>query len=173
MKIDCVIGIDPGASGGITIWRPNNKEVSTKMLKQTKDLKEFLQYYSDNYNPIVFFEKVQMHKGDAAGGKMFGIEKLLANFNQIKTVLETLDIPFVLVHPGTWQSVLKLKIAKEEKAVRKRRYKVIAQSYYPDLKATMMNCDATLIMHFGRVVLKNNVKWVLENLPQRNHDKLF
>lgn len=173
MKIDCIIGIDPGASGGITVWRPNNKEVCQKIPKDLKELKVFLDYYKEISNPIVFLEKVQMHKGDAQGGKMFGIEKLIRNYEQLKTTVEIIEIPFIQVHPMTWQSELKLRIKKEEKPARKKRYKEIAQKYYPDLKATMWNCDATLIMHFGRYVLQNNVKWVLENLPQRNHDKLF
>jgi hypothetical protein len=173
MKIDCIIGIDPGASGGITIYRPNNKEVCQKIPKDINDFRDFINHYKDICSPLVFIEKVQMHRGDAQGGKMFGIEKLIKNLEALKTTLEVLDVPFILVHPGTWQSVLKLKIPKEEKPARKKRYKEIAQKYYPDLKATMWNCDATLIMHFGRTILRNNVKWVLENLPQRNHEKLF
>lgn len=173
VKIDCIIGIDPGASGGITVYRPNNKEVSIKNPKDVKDLREYLSYYKEISSPLVFLEKVQFHKDDAASGKTFGIEKLVRNFEQLKTTMEVMDIPFVLVHPGTWQSQLNLKIKREEKAARKKRYKDIAQRYYPDLKATMYNCDATLIMHFGRWALRNNIKWVMENLPQRNHDKLF
>lgn len=173
MKIDCIIGIDPGSNGGITVWRPNNKEVAVKNPKDVNDLKAFLSHYKDVSDPIIFLEKVQFHKGDAEAGKTFGIEKLVKNFEQIKTVAEVLEIPFILVHPMTWQTELKLRLTREEKAARKKRYKEISQKYYPDLKATMWNCDATLIMHFGRVVLKNNVKWVLENLPERNHEKLF
>lgn len=173
IKIDCIIGIDPGASGGITVWRPNNKEISVKIPKDVKAFKEFLEYYKEVANPIVFIEKVQMHKSDAYGGKMFGIEKLIKNLQQLETTIEILEIPFVKVHPMTWQSDLKLRRKGEEKPSRKKRYKEVSQNYYPDLKATMWNCDATLIMHFGRFVLRNNVKWVLENLPERNHDKLF
>lgn len=173
MKIDCIIGIDPGSSGGITIWRPNNKEVSHKIPKDITDFRDLMSYQKEICSPLIFIEKVQMHKQDAKGGKMFGIEKLINNLQSLKTTLEILDIPFVSVHPMTWQSVLKLRIKNEEKAVRKKRYKLISQKYYPDLKATMWNCDATLLMHFGRTVLANDVKWVLENLPQRNHDKLF
>lgn len=173
MKIDCIIGIDPGSSGGITVWRPNAKEISVKIPKDVKDLKEFLEYYKEICDPIIFLEKVQMHKEDAASGKTFGIEKLVRNFEQLKTAISYTDIPFVPVHPMKWQSALKLRIPKEEKPERKKRYKGIAAKYYPDLKATMWNCDATLLMHFGRFILKNDVKWVLENLPTKNHDKLF
>lgn len=173
VKIDCVIGIDPGASGGITVYRPNSKETSIKIPKDLKDLKEYLEYYKEIAAPLIFLEKVQFHKGDAGSGKTFGIEKLIRNFEQLKTTIEILDIPYVLVHPITWQSQLNLRLKREEKADRKKRYKDIAQSYYPDLKATMWNCDATLIMHFGRFVLRNNVNWVLQNLPEYNHNKLF
>lgn len=173
MKIDCIIGIDPGASGGITVWRPNAKEISVKIPKDISDFRDFMMHYKEISNPLIFIEKVQMHKSDAQGGKTFGIEKLIRNVEQLRTVLAVLDIPFVPVHPMTWQSRLNLRRGVEEKSQRKKRYKEHSQKLYPDLKSTMWNCDATLLMHFGRFILKNDVKWVLENLPAKNHDKLF
>lgn len=67
-----------------------------------------------------------------------------------------------------WQNALKLRTGKkEEKSERKRRYKEVASQLYPELKATLWNSDATLIMHFGRYILVNDPKWVKKNLPEK------
>lgn len=65
------------------------------------------------------------------------------------------------------------KPEKEEKSERKRRYKEIAGNLYPELKPTLWNADATLIMHFGRYILRNNPGWVRHNLPSNMHERLF
>ena len=87
-------------------------------------------------------------------------KKVLANFEQLKATISVCDIPFVMVHPMKWQNELKLRVKmqrkKEEKSERKNRYKEIAGNLYPELKPTLWNADATLIMHFGRYILRNN-----------------
>lgn len=184
MKIDCIIGIDPGASGGIVVWRPNHVAKAVKMPKDLKDLKEFLEYYKGVCNPIVFIEKlnvrpddVSVSGGSANMGKLYRIQKMLGNFEQLKTTIEFLEIPFVLVNPMKWQNDLKLRIKvkgqKEEKAARKNRFKEISGKLYPDIKPTLWSSDAVLIMHFGRYILQNNQNWVLENLPKPMHKLLF
>lgn len=62
-----------------------------------------------------------------------------------------------------------MKIKKTEK----KRYKDIAQSLYPEIKQTMYSCDATLIMHFGRYMLANNMDWIKSNLPNYLHNRLW
>lgn len=184
MKIDCIIGIDTGASGGIAIWRPNHVLKVVKMPKDLKALKEFLEYYKEVCEPIVFIEKLNVRPDDvsvsggaANMGKLYRIQKMLQNFEQLKATIEFLEIPFILVNPMKWQSELKLRIKikgkKEEKAERKNRYKSIAGQLYPDVKPTLWSCDATLIMHFGRYIIQNNQNWVFENLPRQMHNKLF
>lgn len=184
MKIDCIIGIDPGASGGICVWRPNHNIKTVKMPKDLKELKEFLEYYQSITQPIVFIEKLNVRPDDvsivdgkANMGKMYRIQKMMANFESLKATITYLELPFVLVNPMKWQNDLKLRIKtqrkKEEKSERKNRFKQVAGSYYPELNPTLWNADAVLIMHFGRFILYNNQSWVLENLPKTMHNKLF
>lgn len=184
MKIDCIIGIDPGASGGIVVWRPNRVLKTIKMPKDLNDLKDFLEHYKEVCNPIVFIEKLNVRPDDvsvvngvANMGKLYRIQKMMANFEQLKATVNFLNIPFVLVNPMKWQNDLKLRIKtkgkKEEKADRKKRFKDVAGRLYPDVKQTLWSCDATLIMHFARFILQNNQGWVLENLPKELHNKLF
>lgn len=175
MKIDCIIGIDPGAGGGIAVWRPNKKTEVIKMPKDILRLKEYLEYMKGICNPLVFIEKVQLRPDDVADnpGKVYRIQQMLNAFQSLKDCVSFCGIPFVLVHPQKWQNELKLKLKGEEKPERKKRYQRAAQSFYPEISVTLWNADALLILHFGRYILNKSPEWVLENLPRPMHEKLF
>lgn len=184
MKIDCIIGIDPGANGGIVKWRPNEKVTAMQMPKDLTELRNYLEYLKTICSPIVFLEKLSVRPDDITPGadgvnmgKLYRIQKMLANFEQLKATIAVCDVPFVMVHPMKWQNELKLRAKttrkKEEKNERKRRYKEVAGNLYPELKPTLWNADATLIMHFGRYILRNNPGWVRQNIPRNMHRRLF
>ena len=183
IKINCVIGVDPGYNGGIVVYRPGEPAKAVKMPKDNTGLADFFRYYAEISNPIVFLEKLNLRPDDVElgpdgtpnMGKIYRLQKLMANFEHLKAIIETSGVPYVLVHPYSWQSKLKLRVKgqKEETAERKKRYQARAAELYPELKVTLWNADATLIMHFGRWALVNDVNWVRANLPARESDKLF
>lgn len=183
MKINCVIGIDPGANGGIAVFVPGEKVKTVKMPKEIVALSDFLNYYKDNYRPIIFLEKLSVRPDDVAigpdgkpnMGKVYRIQQMMANYEHLKATIEMAGIPYAMVHPMTWQTKLKLRIQGEkvEKAERKRRYQKVAGDNYPDVKVTLWNADALLLMHFGRWALVNDVNWVRSNIPSRERQKLF
>lgn len=184
MKIDCIIGIDPGASGGIAIWRPNNFLKVVKMPKDIDEIKRFLEQYKEICNPIVFLEKLSVRPDDvsvtdgvANMGKMYRIQKMMQNFEQLKATIHFLNIPYVMVNPMKWQQDLKLRVKSgrksESKTERKNRFKEVAGRLYPEVKQTLWSSDATLLMHFGRYIFQSNQNWVLENLPKQMHTLLF
>lgn len=177
MKIDSIIGIDPGANGGIAVWKLNHIVTAVKMPRNIHDINDYLRLIAQDANPIIFLEKLNVRLSDAEGGKLFRIQKMLQNYEQLKSVISLLDIPYVLVNPMKWQQELKLRITlsgkKEEKKDRKNRYKEIAGRLYPEVKPTLWSSDAILIMHFGRYILKNNPEWVISNLPLNLKDRLF
>lgn len=179
IRISAVVGIDPGKTGGIAVWRPNHKTEVIKMPGDLMELKQWFEYMKSICRPLVFVEKVQLRPDDITDnpGKAFRVQKLLSEFEKLKTIIAMCDVPFVLVHPQKWQNDLKLRIKvkgkKEEKADRKRRFRDIAGKLYPEITPALWNADATLIMHFGRFILQNNPRWVLENLPQQMHNRLF
>lgn len=182
IKVNCVIGIDPGANGGIAVYTPGDVPKVTKMPKDVTDLRDFLDYYAETYHPIVFLEKLSVRPDDvmvqgdrAAMGKLYRIQRLMANFEHLKALIAISGIPYILTHPMTWQTKLKLRIKgqHEEKADRKKRYKDAAANYYPGVDVTLWNADALLLMHFGRWALVNDVKWVKANLPEREQSKLM
>lgn len=183
LKVNCIIAIDPGASnGGICVYRHGDDILDcVHMPKDVRRLRDFIEHYKGFTNPIVFVEKLSIRPDDMVTstgenrGKVFRIQKMLANFEQIKTVLDILDVPFVLVHPIKWQSGLKLRIkgSQETKSARKARYKKVAQDLYPLEEVTLWSSDAILIMHYGRYMLQNDLEWVLQNVPQRAKGLLF
>ena len=182
IKINCVIGVDPGAGGGIAVFIPGRNTKAIKMPKDIAQLRDFFAYYAENYKPIVFLEKLSVRPDDvvvqgdkAAMGKLYRIQKMMANFEHLKALIETSGIPYVLVHPLSWQTKLILRVrgVHEEKADRKRRYKDAAAQLYPGVNVTLWNADALLLLHFGRWALVNDIKWVKANLPEREHAKLF
>lgn len=180
ININCVIGIDPGHNGGIAVFVKGRNVKTIKMPKTNEDLRDFLIYYADNFKPIIFLEKVsvrpddvsQDESGKANMGKIFRIQQMLANYEHLKAIIEIVGIPYIMIHPMSWQTKLKLRTKGEEKADRKRRYREIAGQLYP-IKTTLWNADALLIMHFGRYALANELSWVQANLPKTEKDKLF
>ena len=175
IAINCIIGIDPGKTGGIAVYRANCRTEVIKMPANLMDLKQWFEYMKGICRPLVFVEKVQLRPDDVNDnpGKAFRVQKLLAEFERLKTIIEMCDIPFVLVHPQKWQNALKLRVKGEGKHERKKRYQRAAADYYPDVNVTLWNADALMILHFGRYVLQAQPKWVLENLPATIHGKLF
>ncbi len=180
MKINCVIGIDPGASGGISLWRQGMGIKTNKMPKNLDEINNFLSYMKEIASPIIFLERVSVRMDDISVeegqinmGKLYRIQKMMQNFEHLKAIITLSNIPFCLVHPLKWQSQLKLRGHwSEAKKDRKNRYKKVAQNLYPEVNVTLWNSDAILLMHFGRVVLLNDLKWVKENLNVKNESSV-
>ena len=178
-KINAVMGIDPGAQGGIAVYIDGMNVKRHKMTRDNEELRDLLLYYRKNYNCLAFLEKLCLRPDDVSVevgkknmGKAFRIQKMLANFEHLKAVLEIIGMPYVLVHPMSWQSRLGLRIKGEDKKERKARYKEQAEKLYGG-NVTLWNADALLIMHFGRYVLQYDQKWLLKNLPDKEQSKLF
>jgi len=171
MKYDCVVGIDVGANGGIVTWREGQRVVAARMPKDLNELGRYLLYLKSICNPVVFIEQINLRPddvvveaGSANMGKAFRVQKMVENFAQLKSTVAMCGIPYALVHPLTWQSRLSLRKTGEDKAERKKRYKVAAERRYPELKVTLWNADACLIMHFGRNELMADSKWLRSHL---------
>lgn len=174
MKFDCIIGIDPGSNGGVAVWRPNMNVQTIKMPKDVMDLREYFKFIKEiSESPLIFLEKVQLRSDDVDNhGKVFRIQQLLSSFQRLKDAIEVEGIPYVLVHPLSWQASLKLRKRNESKKDRKNRYKNAAEYYYPGVKVTLWNADAILLMHFGRLKQQNDPEYIDKNLPSDVKEKL-
>lgn len=180
-QINSIIGIDPGVKGGISLYRSGRATVY-RMPEDLNRLKDLLMQEKELGETIVFIEKLSVRPDDIASengaanmGKLYRIQKMMANFEQLKAIVSVCGIPYILVHPMKWQNKLGLRKAggKEEKRERKNRYKEVAQDLYPYIKMTLWNADALLIMHFGRYMLLHCPIWIKQNLPTSVQPNLF
>jgi len=156
MKQLRVIGIDPGLSGGIAVKDYQHPVKVYKMPRGVEAMKRFFTELQTGKD-VIFLEKVMVMRNDQMEpGKAFGIEKMLRGYNEMRTVLLMLGFLLIDVYPVSWQSYLhtRIKGKKEAKKDRKNRYKRIAQERYPEVKATLWNSDALLILEYGRKKLK-------------------
>lgn len=173
---NCIIGIDPGANGGVSVYA-DGRVTAIKMPRNVALLSDALAYYRQNFRAVAFVEKLAIRHDDLQGGKVFRIRKMIANQEQLKAVLSLCGLDICEVHPLTWQSRLGLRKVGEEKAERKRRYKDVASGLYPQVKVTMWNCDALLIMRYGRTMIESiqrkDVRWLNENIIINKNNSVY
>ena len=177
ITVECIIGIDPGASGGIAIFRPNEKTMAFKIPASIEKLNDFLKYQKE-ITPycMAFIERVGTFWDDSKEenkGKQFRIQKLISQYAEIKSILTINKIPYIQVYPVTWQTYLRIKQSGEEKQARKNRFKRIAQKRYPEVSVTLWNSDALLLVEFGRSKLQFDVDWIIKQIPRTSLQTLL
>lgn len=144
-----IIGIDPGASGGIAVLNDTHRVVEVANMPDTPlDILEFLRRY-DPSDTVVYLEDV----GRGMPGQSSSATAKFARHNgHLEMALLALQIPAVKVLPSRWERTYGLgsssAYGKEEW---KRRLKMKAQELFPDLgkKVTLKTCDALLIALYG------------------------
>lgn len=165
-----VVGIDPGKGGGICCIREKSVEVSPMI--DVDQMVEYLQYLKLDGFTIVFLEKVQAWvKDEEATGKGIGIAKLLANYNQIETTLKILKIPYVLVHPATWQKDIKSYGVDPKKFKNKKNaWKAFAIQKYPRLlsRINLKTSDAICIAWYGMNQLRTSPTNTLKKVQNKS-----
>lgn len=172
-----VIGIDPGANGGIAIYKNGRLESTVKMPSSLPELKQYF-HHVKNIAPdgIIFIEKIQMFMSDSDQenrGKQFRIKKLLSNYDQIKALITFFEFEFVEVFPRSWQSYLGFNFKGIEKTDRKNILKEGAKICYPEHNVTLWNSDAILIMQFGINKLKYDPSWITKYIQNTGTGNLF
>lgn len=170
-----IVTIDPGASGGIVIYH-EGKATAVKMPKDVYDMENYFRHIRETYSDvIVFVEKVQAFgDDDDEPGKKFAINKMLANYQQLLTIIKLASFDLVEVYPVTWQSVLGFKKIKgETKTDRKRRYKEVAQDLFPEVKVNLNISDALCLVHFAKIKYKYDISWIEQRIQKRKERNLF
>lgn len=139
-----VIGIDPGANGGIA-WITDGKPCVEKMPDTLQDLWELLENIAinsqlDNLKIHAYIE--QVHSSPQMGVKSaftFG-----NGFGHLEMALTAAGIPFTRIRPQVWQKELGC-MTKGNKNVSKRK----AQELFPSMKVIHATADALLIATYG------------------------
>ena len=166
MEYDYIIGIDPGANGGIAVLDKNNK-INIYKSMNLPDFDSFINTMKEN-KIIVFLEKLSIRPDDMNinPGKMYRIQKMMQQYSELKTVLTLQRVPYAMVHPMTWQKKLALRSQiKEDRKTRKNRYKNEAQRLFPRVKITLAIADAVLLAVFGQFILEHDINWLYLNCP--------
>lgn len=152
-----VIGVDPGASGGISVvygevdgfpvgcqfggaWKIPEGESSLVAL-----LEGLLEQSPDSCF-VAYLEQVHSMPGQGVRS-CFTFGK---NYGLLRGVLVALGIDIVDVTPQKWQKTLGCRSGKGfTKTEHKRNLKVMAQEMCPELKVTNATADAILIARYG------------------------
>lgn len=149
MKPHLILGIDPGASGGIAELWADGKAALFPMMDDI-ELRDYIGALAiSTPDTHVVMELV----GGFVGGKgqpgshMFRFGE---GYGYIQGLLAAHRLPLSLVRPQLWQKGIP-GVAGQEKPARKRALKEHAGRLFPHIKGvTLKTCDALLIAEWGR-----------------------
>ena len=145
MKQETVLGVDPGADGGIA-WITDGKACVEKMPDTLQDLWELI----CDIHPNRLCEKqppIKAYIEQVSSSPQMGVVSAFSfgrGYGNLEMALTAAAIPFERVRPQVWQKALGC-MTKGDKNVSKRK----AQELFPDRKVTHATADALLIAHYG------------------------
>lgn len=138
-----VIGIDPGASGGIAVNDAVSGTYAFKFPETETDIVTELTLMVLDCRCVAYLEEVHaMPKQGVTSTFKFG-----QSYGFLRGVLAALGIQRNFVRPQVWQKALGC-MSRGDKNVTKRR----AQELFPQIKMTHAIADALLIAEYGRRV---------------------
>ena len=143
--MNCIMGIDPGKSGGVALLTPDGSLVYVEKFnnKTLTDLIEVFQTMVYQYNCFCYIENVHaMPKQGVVSVFKFG-----QNYGSLLTFLTCFKIPYEKVTPAKWQRALGC-LSGGDKNVTKAK----AQELFPGFKITHAIADSLLIAEYGRRV---------------------
>ena len=137
-----IIGIDPGAKGGVAIYdEAKDKMILHKCPETPKEMAAIiLTAKVKGKNVLCVIEKVHAFPTDARSSAF----KFGCNFGKWLGILGAYDIQTIEVTPQTWMKPLQPlpKIKRE----RKNELKQIAINLFPENKITLSTSDAALMV---------------------------
>ncbi|MBC8315240.1 MAG: hypothetical protein H8E51_07030 [Bacteroidetes bacterium] len=148
-----IIGIDPGVSGGIAIWKEEIVEAINMPKTITDIFNVFTSTSLSGYLIYVFIEKVHsMPKQGVASSFKFG-----QAFGRLEAFTVAMRFRTQYVTPQAWTRWYSLGTrGKMSPAMWKNKLKEKAQQLYPDSNVTRENADSVLIMHYGLRQIKES-----------------
>ncbi len=156
IKMHTVMAIDPGVSGAVAVYRAG--DITLKhMPEEPKDMTDLIAHYRacadvDSRPLVCVMERVNGFMGkERPGSRMFTMGE---NYGFSKGLLSANGIPVTLVQPTKWQRDLGYEKEKgTEQPAWKRKLREHAQALYPQLKVTIQDADALLLLHWARIHL--------------------
>jgi len=141
-----IITIDPGQSGGIAIIDESGSINIHKMPATPMDILNILELYKEGATCILEIVHGMPKQGGAA---MFTFGK---GYGWLEMALLALKIPTETVSPQKWTKTLGIgtKASCSSSNEWKNKLKAKAQQLYPDIKITLWNADALLILYYAQ-----------------------
>ena len=127
-----------------------------------KDISKMKLEYPDM---IVFLEKVSVKPEKYEGKVKDFMQKAVKSYEELKQWLKDHEIPYVLVHSVAWENELGLR-TQESHRERKIRLWNKAKELFPHIKIQNWNVTPLLLTIFGEYMIKNNLDWIISNLPK-------
>lgn len=169
-----IAAIDPGASGGMA-WVWPSGEVETCSMENREDfIKALHEYNADNpfegdEEPIIYMEKVTgfypKSKVPLPGKAEFDLQtSSFSMFNFGKSagrmlgICEAFGILPVEVMPAQWQKCCFTSKKGKSRQAWKNELKSIAQKRYPQIKVTLANADALLILSYATLITRGSIE---------------
>jgi len=136
-----VLGIDPGASGGIALIGDCDDQ-AVKMPETERDTYDLIRQYAV-WADVAIIEKV----GAMPGNGVAGMFRFGQSYGFLRASLIASGIPFEAVTPAKWQRSFGLPTVKSSGGItaKKNRHKSKAQELWPSIKITHATADALLI----------------------------
>ena len=141
MKQETVLGVDPGANGGIA-WITDGKACVEKMPDTLQDLWGLIADIAGEFGV-----RYKAYIEQVSSSPQMGVVSAFSfgrGYGNLEMALTAAGIPFERVRPQVWQKALGC-MTKGDKNVSKRK----AQELFPDRKITHATADALLIAHYG------------------------
>ena len=145
----CVIGVDPGASGGIACLSRGGAVEAHKMPTTDDDLWALVESLCLFDGVTAYIENVHSMPGQGVASSF----KFGANFGLCRMALTAAGARRIYVSPVKWQRDLGvLKKKGMTKVQHKNQLKARAQELFPGIdRITLATADALLIAEYGRV----------------------
>ena len=137
-----IIGIDPGAKGGVAIYdEAKHKMILHKCPETPKEMAAIINTAKvKDENVFCVIEKVHAFPTDARSSAF----KFGCNFGKWLGILGAYDIPTLEVTPQVWMKPL--QPLPKIKTERKNQLKQIAINLFPENKITLSTSDAALMV---------------------------
>jgi hypothetical protein len=153
-----IVGIDPGAAGGIAVLHDNGS-VNTLSMPEDTELVDTLTELTHNGAPKFFIEQIPKFCGAArfAERNIMGssLAVLYGNYRFCCGVLHGLGVPPRLLAPLRWQNLVACRNHERlERGDWKRKLKARAQEIFPGVRVTLATADALLIAHAGLLLTR-------------------
>jgi hypothetical protein len=150
-----IIGVDPGASGGIA-WLDQDSVVhATKMPATEGDILDLLQSIAaGSKEAVAHVELVPI----GMPGKGAAMAKLNANAAFIRGCFMALHVRMILIRPVEWQQYYNLgrRATCKSDTEWKNKLKAEAQRRFPTERVTLDTADALLILDYATRPLTTN-----------------